>query len=469
MARHAKDEAKKDRRHGGTLTEIEKGRLYAIDMTVDGQRIRERFKGNKTEAAQRMEALRTSAKSGVQVDKRKLTYADYSMQYFKNYESRLTDVKNKENGKNTGNESDGKRNIRLSTLKQYLCIQAHIVNSSFGKKRIVDITSQDVNDLLSALRKEGVGQTTLYQIYTQIKRIFSAAIEDRIIQFNPVNRNVLKPVLPEPDRHALSRNEANRLKQAILKSEPNACTLAVLIALSTGLRIGEILGLTRGNTAINCAEPHFNVIQQRTKERIITERKTSKKGRTPNPWVPIDPQLEEVLNAWLAYQAEHFRAALDMDVTEDTPLCSNAVGGWSDTHNIEKRFKQFCIENGFGGWFDDEGKPIITVCIDHVPEGLPDNAVIEYRDATGWPVDENGKRYSRSYPRPKVKKHYRGLKFHELRKTCFTLRLDRGESIKTLQEHGGWFSPRMLLENYGESVEESVKEVPNFLGYLEAS
>lgn len=447
MARHSRNESKKDRKHGGVLTELEKGKLYAIDMTVDGQRIRERFKGNKTEATQRMEALRASAKTGVQVDKRRITYRDYSNQYLKDLEY--------------------SGSIRPSTIKQYRAIEAHITNSALGNRKLASISSSDINALLAELRSEGVGDTTACQAYAQLKRIFNAAIDDHIIQFNPVNKNVHKPTLPEPDRHALSKSEAARLLTVLLGNEPDACTLAVLIALSTGLRIGEILGLTVGNTFINCSEPHFNVVQQRTKEGRITERKTSKKGRAPNPWVPIDPQLEQVLTAWTAYQAEYFASRLGMEVTESTPLCSNTVGAWSDTYNIEKQFRQLCVDNDFGGWFDNDGKPIVKVSIDNVPTALPAEAVIEYYDSAGWPVDADGKRYSRTYPRPRTQRHYKGLKFHELRKTCFTLRLDRGESIKTLQAHGGWFSTRMLLENYGESVEESVKATPNFLGHLQ--
>ena len=74
MARHSKNEGKKDRKHGGVLTEIEKGKLYGIDMTIDGQRIRERFRGNKTEAVAHMESLRTSAKTGIRVDKLSLIH-----------------------------------------------------------------------------------------------------------------------------------------------------------------------------------------------------------------------------------------------------------------------------------------------------------------------------------------------------------------------------------------------------------
>lgn len=449
MARRSKIENRKTRKYGGVLTEIKKGELYAIDVTVEGQRIRERFRGNKTEATQRMEALRASAKTGVQVNKRSIVYSDYSNQY-------LTDL-----------EQSGR--VRPSTSKQYRTIESHIKNSCLGRKKLVSISSSDINSMLVELRSSGIGETTLYQIYAQVKRIFNAAIDDRIIQFNPVNKNVHTPVLPKPDRHALSRDEAARLLNVLLKSKPNACTLAVLIALSTGLRIGEILGLTVGNTKIGCKEPHFNVIQQRTKEGRITARKTAKNGQVPNSWIPIDDKLEQVLTAWLSFQSKYFEIQLCMEVTEDTPLCSNAAGGWSDTHNIEKQFRRLCVDNGFGGWVDDEGNPIIKVGIGEDISTLPENAIIEYYDSEGWPVDKWGKRYSRTYPRPKMTKHYKGLKLHELRKTCFTLRLDRGESIKTLQAHGGWFSPRMLLENYGESVDESVKATPDFLGYLQSA
>lgn len=450
MGRHSKQEGKKDRKHNGVITEIIRGKKYKIDLSANGQRIRETFNGNKTQALQRMEALRASAMNGVQVDTRRITYKSYSNQYLTTLEQSPT--------------------IRESTTKQYRTIERHIINHSLGNAKLVNITSRDVNKLLGELRDSGVGETTVYQVYAQMKRIFKAAIDDRIIQFSPVNKNVIPPVLPEPDRHALSRSEASRLCEVLLLNEPNACSLAALIALSTGLRIGEILGLTWENTFINCPQPHFNVIQQRTKERKITERKTSKAGKKPNAWVPIDPQLNLVLEVWRNYQESYFAEKLGVAVTEETPICSNSVGSWSDTHNMNKQFRSFCIEHGFGYWIDDNGRPIVRVNLDshgNHQTSIPEDCIVEYYDSEGWPLDESGNRYSRTNPRPKIKKHYRGLKFHELRKTCFTLRLDRGESIKTLQAHGGWFSPRMLLENYGESVEESVRIVPDFLGHLQ--
>lgn len=448
MTNHRKSDAKKDYRYGGVITELERSKLYLVDFTLDGNRKKKRVRGTKSEAVAYLESLVDSYKSGIDIASKDLTYEEYSRSYFDSL---------RESG-----------NVRESTMQQYEVTQKKVFTvKRFIKKPLSAISSSDINSLYSVLRRNGTGATTLHQVHVQVKRIFSAAFEDRIIQFSPVNRNVNVPPLPETNRHALARVDAAALRDTLVSIDPKPFSIAAIIALSTGLRIGEILAL-RWCDIVMDENPHFMATKQIPKSGKVTERKTSRSGKKPNPWVPIDPFLLTVLKAYRIYQRETL-ASVGIGQSAETPICANEFGGWPDQANIRNHFKQFCVAHGFAEWVDDEGRPFVQVTIDSHGQPsctLPEGAIGEYFDYEGWPVDENGRRYSRTYRKPKRTKHYQGLKFHELRRTNFTLRLDAGESIKTLQAHGGWFSPRMLLETYSESVEASVKTAPCFLESL---
>ena len=99
---------------------------------------------------------------------------------------------------------------------------------------------------------------------------------------------------------------------------------------------------------------------------------------------------------------------------------------------------------------------------------LYEGCVIEWRDADGWPCDANGKRYSRSYKRPKIERHYNGLKYHELRHTHFTMRLAAGMDIPTAQALGGWSTPDVLMTVYAHPVAQNVWDSVGFMDKLTA-
>ena len=113
----------------------------------------------------------------------------------------------------------------------------------------------------------------------------------------------------------------------------------------------------------------------------------------------------------------------------------------------------------------DDGKRIVELTIGDDPTPYSD-CIIEWRDEHGWNCDETGKRYSRTHKRPKVKKHYRGLVFHELRHSHFTRRLANGMDIPIAQAHGGWIKPTMLLNTYSHPVPENVWASAGFMDDL---
>jgi hypothetical protein len=148
--------------------------------------------------------------------------------------------------------------------------------------------------------------------------------------------------------------------------------------------------------------------------------------------------------------------------TDATPIITNQVGKFYDTHGLRRWFRRFCARNGFGAFYyedtNEEAEPI---------EYEVDNrgrAGTRRKDGNGR--DANGKPYSRNNKKPKRKVHYEGLKFHELRHTQATLLLAHGEDVKTVQARLGHSKASTTLDMYAHAIPEKDKEAAQLIGDL---
>lgn len=119
--------------------------------------------------------------------------------------------------------------------KQYIVIY----KKNFENKNIRDITSTDVNNYVK--RNKRLSKTTLYSQIKILSSIFNYAIRKKYLEYNvckDINFSTLKK--PKP----IYVNYSKRYVKNILKLYKNTkIHLPVLLALETGMRKEEILGL----------------------------------------------------------------------------------------------------------------------------------------------------------------------------------------------------------------------------------
>ena len=148
-------------------------------------------------------------------------------------------------------------------------------------------------------------------------------------------------------------------------------------------------------------------------------------------------------------------------------MITNQLGTFTSLSRFGKWWRSFCVDNGFGKWADGDGRTIVDLRIGDDASLYP-GCVIEWRDADGWPCDGSGRRYTRSYKRPRAKRHYDGLNYHELRHTHFTIRLAAGMDIPTAQALGGWRTPDVLPNVYAHATPENIWQSAGFMDRLTA-
>ena len=132
----------------------------------------------------------------------------------------------------------------LSTLKpgsaRYYGIQlrCHLL-PVFRTKRLCDITRVEVQCFLAEKRKQGLSGSSVHGIRTALSKVLDAAVNWNLLEQNPARGIQIGDRTPKTERLYLNPPEVLRL----LASLPEPCRTIVLVAVLTGMRIGEILAL----------------------------------------------------------------------------------------------------------------------------------------------------------------------------------------------------------------------------------
>jgi integrase len=120
-------------------------------------------------------------------------------------------------------------------------LRLHIL-PAFGRRRISELDEDDVLRLLASLEEKGLSAWSRHGVLSVASRVFSYATRRGMIGANPVQR-LERGERPTPtplrERRALTVPEITIL----LREVPSRYRTLILAALSTGLRISELLAL----------------------------------------------------------------------------------------------------------------------------------------------------------------------------------------------------------------------------------
>ena len=117
-------------------------------------------------------------------------------------------------------------------------IQRHLL-PTFGEWRLKDITKEEVQRFLGQKRKQGLSGSSVHGIRTALGKVLQAAVDWDYLQENSARGIRLGDRAPVQERAYLLPDQLALLLNSL--SEP--CRTLVVIAVLTGLRIGELLAL----------------------------------------------------------------------------------------------------------------------------------------------------------------------------------------------------------------------------------
>lgn len=220
-----------------------------------------------------------------------------------------------------------KRDISPQTLSSYsYLLRKHIISAPIGNLLLVDLTPAQFRIYWQQLLDKGLSARTVSYVHTITSEALKQAAMDGAIKYNPLI-NVRRPKQVRKPVQALTETQARELLEAI--NDPVFARI-IRLALATGMRRGEILGLSWKDVDLDRQTISINqsVIRKDGKEVISTDLKNASSRRT----ISIDSATVEALREQRIYDINlKVRSAgfSDLDLVfcrkDGSPLRQNSI------------------------------------------------------------------------------------------------------------------------------------------------
>lgn len=204
---------------GGISYDEARNSYRAYFINPDGKRIFRRFKDFQTANIWKTEQLSQMHK-GIYVAPSDVTVADFILTFL----------------------ASKKQAVTLSTYEFYINIAGHL--KPLSKIRVQDLNVATIQQLYDNLKtSKTIADSTIYKVHKLLKAVLNKAITYKIIRENPCNA-VETPRFEKKAIEIFSKEDI----ELILKTCYNTPTLkqkypSILLAITTGIRLGELLGL----------------------------------------------------------------------------------------------------------------------------------------------------------------------------------------------------------------------------------
>ncbi|OLO35912.1 hypothetical protein BTR23_16340 [Alkalihalophilus pseudofirmus] len=305
-------------------------------------------------------------------------------------------------------EKYGKKQLSPKTYETYLGYINKRIIPTFGHLRIDQVNTFHILNFLDELQNDGVrgdnkegglSSGTIQYYHRILRNIFKRAEEWKVIKESPV-KNVKKPKVVQRPSQVYDELQVNELMSALQKVNIK-WKLIVSIAVTTGMRRGEIVGLTWDDIDLEKGKFYVKNSLTYTKEdgHLLKETKTKNSVRT----ITLAPSVTSLLKKYKNIKNK-----------EKLSLGEKWEGG-----------ELFLV---FSQW---NGKPMHPSSV------------------TTW--------WSRFLERNELPK----ITFHELRHTSATLMINRGNHMKLISARLGHSNIGTTMDLYGHALESADEKIAN--------
>jgi len=174
--------------------------------------------------------------------------------------------------------SDMEGRIRVTTLRTKRYIIDLKILPYFGKRKINEITPADIRKWQNTLMKQGYAATYLKTIHNQVNAIFNFAVRYYNLQHNPCAKAGSMGKAKADEMQFWTKQEFMHFIDAVMDKRQSY--MAFMVLYWTGMRIGEMLALTKQDVDLDSLTISINKSYQRIdNEDVITPPKTPKSKR----------------------------------------------------------------------------------------------------------------------------------------------------------------------------------------------
>ena len=229
------------------------------------------------------------------------------------------------------------------------------------------VRHSDARKFVSGLRAH-LAPNTARQVHAITRTIFAAAVADRLIPVTPFEKIAL-PKVTRTDVRPLTVAEVHR----VVAAAPERLAALVVLAAGSGLRSGELLGLTTDRVDFLRREVKVDrqLVYVPGSPPVLARPKTPESYRT----VPLPAFVVDALAAHLAA----FPAGADgliFQAEKGGPILRTTLDGrWKRTlvkAGVDTSSHLHHLRHGYASWLNGAGVPFTTISelLGHAPQGV---------------------------------------------------------------------------------------------------
>lgn len=268
------------------------------------------------------------------------------------------------------------KQVETTIVNRERIIRNHIL-PRFGSKKIDKITTTDLQDWFNDLNKQYARETIL-KIKNTINPVFEAAVEERLIDRNPLNSRFIEIGGRDTVGHeALPKEKMVQIRLEAPTLDRKEKLMTGLLSY-TGMRFEEVLGVRWDDINDDWVKIQRAVVHPHRNQPLIKGTKT----KTSTRIIPYFPDLKDLIEDC---RSEGFILASDKDPTGETPL------SYTEARRLfEKLRKRFDIKEYSAHDFRDtcatewreKGIPldIIARLLGHAKTETTERKYIDYRE-----------------------------------------------------------------------------------------
>jgi integrase len=357
--------------------------LWTVSVTIQNKRISKYFK-TQAECREWLRNTQSQIQSGLTLAGARITVIEYLEQWL-----------------GTIRES-----VRPKTLHQYTQIARGHIAPRLGSIKLKDLRPDQIQALYNEKLDQGVSGRTVLLIHAVLHKSFNQALQWGLIGRNPAQA-VSRPKFRRKEMKVLNDVQVRTL---LLTAKGTRFETLLWLAISTGLREGELLGLRWSDLDWKSRQLQVKRQLQRIKGGVVFTEPKSAAGKRV---IVLGKVIVEKLQEHIQFQQAERKQAGE-NWKENDLIFPSVWGTPLDNSNMVKNFKVFLKQ-----------------------AGLPD------------------------------------IRFHDLRHTAATLMLQQGVHPKVVQERLGHADITLTLNTYSHVMpsmqDEAAEKLDELLTVIDVS
>jgi integrase len=219
--------------------------------------------------------------------------------------------------------------VRESIYSRDKYLVTNHIKPALGRLKLKNLNAPHLQGLYRDRLDSGLSGSTVQKIHRVLHKGLRQAVMWNLIPRNPAD-SVKAPTPTPKEMHPLSAQEARRLLEAARGDRFEAL---YVLAVHTGMRRGELLGLKWGDVDLENATVRVRrTLTRNGTGHVLREPKTKKSRRT----VRITPQAVEALNGHRAKQSEEMLTSGSL-YQEQGLVFAGTGGGLINPSNLRQR------------------------------------------------------------------------------------------------------------------------------------